>query len=35
MAIFDLPTAQKLFGKVGKLDEIDAAVEARRVRRQP
>jgi putative ABC transport system permease protein len=26
MAIFDLPTAQKLFGKVGKLDEIDAAV---------
>ena len=27
MAIFDLPTAQRLFGKVGKLDEIDAAVK--------
>jgi putative ABC transport system permease protein len=27
MAIFDLPTAQKLFGKVGELDEIYAAVK--------
>ncbi len=25
MAIFDLPTAQKIFGKVGKLDAIDVA----------
>ena len=25
MAIFDLPTAQKIFGKVGKLDGIDVA----------
>jgi putative ABC transport system permease protein len=28
MAIFDLPTAQKLFGKVGKLDGIDVAAKA-------
>jgi len=27
MAIFDLPTAQKLFAKVGKLDEIDVAAK--------
>jgi putative ABC transport system permease protein len=27
MAIFDLPTAQKLFGKVGEFDEIYAAVK--------
>ena len=27
MAIFDLPTAQRLFGKVGKLDGIDVAAK--------
>ena len=27
LAIFDLPTAQKLFHKVGKLDQIDAAAK--------
>ncbi|HVW89785.1 MAG TPA: FtsX-like permease family protein, partial [Gaiellaceae bacterium] len=27
MAIFDLPTAQKLFGKIGQFDNIDVAAE--------
>ena len=31
MAIFDLPTAQKIFGKVGKLDAIDVAAQAGRL----
>ena len=34
MAIFDLPTAQMLFNKVGKLDEIDVAAAQRVSRRR-